>query len=48
MLNGCSKYEQDPLNIVVCRGLTRAGRTDGRADRRRRSPQYPMAQMGLG
>ena len=32
-VNGCTKYEQDPLNITVCRTIMRAERTDIRMDR---------------
>ena len=31
-VNGCTKYEQDLLNIVGCRVVMRAGRTDGQTD----------------
>ena len=42
MVIGCTKYKQNPLNIVGCRVVTRAGWTD----RRRKARQYPMAQIG--
>ena len=32
-INGWAKYEQDPWNIVGCRVVTRAGRTNGGTDR---------------
>ena len=31
-VNGHTKYEQDPLNIVGCRVVTRAGSMDGQMD----------------
>ena len=32
MINGCTKFEQDMLNIVGCRSITRAGQTKGQMD----------------
>ena len=32
-VKSCAKYQQDPLNIVGCRAVTRLGRTDGQTDR---------------
>ena len=31
-VNGCTKYEHDPLNIEGSRVITRAGGTEGRTD----------------
>ena len=31
-VNGCTKYEQDPLNIVGCRVVSNKGETDGQRD----------------
>ena len=44
--NDCVKlYEQNPLNTVGCRVVTRAGQMDKQKDRYRRAGQYPTAQM---
>ena len=46
--NDCVKYKQNPLNIVGCRVVTRAGQMDRQKDGQRRAGQYLMAQMGKG
>ena len=43
-VNSCTKYEQNPLNNVGCRVVTRVGQPDKRMDRWRRAWQYPTSQ----
>ena len=45
-INGFTKYEQDPLNIVGSGEVTEAGRADGRTDRRCMTRQYTLARIG--
>ena len=47
-VTGFTEYEQNPLNIVGCGVITRAGQMDEWMDRRRRAQQYPTAWMGRG
>ena len=47
-VNDCTKYEHDPLNIVGCKVVMKAGQADGQMDRQRRAWQYPKSWMGWG
>ena len=39
-VNGCTKYVQDPLNVVGCRTVTMAGRPDRWTDRQTDDTQH--------